>query len=176
MLVPCQASAHFTRLFHLGWGQCGHGLSSRTRESCDTHVIHSLLFFFDTLKRDATELFNGTLKLRCSSTPFSNRFPTWSVTHHLSSSPVVGHGPGFRTRFPDQDPVDQRPAKHFRITGKSSAHKCSLEVLGELPTPKRWKRLIPPGAGQPRDEVGCAAQPFFAQGVGRLRVDLSLQD
>ena len=64
------------------------------------------------------------------STTFSERFPTWSVTHHSSSSPVVGPGPGLWIHFPDGDPVEQRPAKRFRITGKSSAYKRYLEVLG----------------------------------------------
>ena len=58
-------------------------------------------------------------------------FPTWSVTHHASSSPVVGGpGPSFLIHFPDQDPVDQRPAKRFRITGKSSAHKRPSDGKG----------------------------------------------
>ena len=39
------------------------------------------------------------------STPFSERFPTWSVTHHSSSTPVVGPGPGFWIHFPDRDRV-----------------------------------------------------------------------
>ena len=41
--VPCQPSAHYTRLLHVGWGQCGHDLSSRP-------LIHSLMFFWCTLK------------------------------------------------------------------------------------------------------------------------------
>ena len=34
---------------------------------------------------------------------------------------VVGSGPGFSFHFPDRDPVMERSAKRFRITGKSSA-------------------------------------------------------
>ena len=64
--VPGQPSAHFTRLLHLGWGQCGHGLSSGPRESCDMHVLHLLLMFFGCPDGAATELCNGTLKLRFS--------------------------------------------------------------------------------------------------------------
>ena len=37
-VVPFQPGAHVTRLLHLGWGQCGHGLSSGPRESCDIQV------------------------------------------------------------------------------------------------------------------------------------------
>ena len=107
------------------------------------HVIHSLLGFFGYPDGAATELESVTLKLRYSSTPFSKQFPTWSVTHHSSSSPVVGPSPGFRIHVPDHDPVDQRLGKRFRITCKSSAYKRSLEVHWELPTPKRWKKVDP---------------------------------
>ena len=40
--IPCQPSAHCTRLLHVGWGQCGHGLSSRPSESCDIQVLQPL--------------------------------------------------------------------------------------------------------------------------------------
>ena len=74
--------------------------------------------------------FNGTLKLRYSSTPFSS---------------VVGSGPGPSVHFPDRDPVMERPAKRFRITGESSAVSRAHDSFGDLPTPKRWKRLVPQG-------------------------------
>ena len=66
----------------------------------------------------------------------------------------------------DHDPVIRRPAKRFRITGKSSAHKREPISGDGLPTPKRWKRLVPQGTGAsgieelvppflfPRTEVG----------------------
>ena len=68
--IPCQPSAHYARLSHLGWGRYGHGLSSRPRESCDHQFLTPLLDFFGYPDGAATELFNGTLKLRYSSTPF----------------------------------------------------------------------------------------------------------
>ena len=79
---------------------------------------------------------------------------------------MVGATRDFPIRFPDHDPVEQRPAKRLRITGKCSAHKCSLEVVGELPTPKRWNRLIPPRSGQQRDEVGVPLNVLPRMGVG----------
>ncbi len=72
--IPCQPSAHYTRLLHVGWEQCGHGLSSRPRESCDLQFLTPLLDFFGYPDGAATELFNGTLKLRYSSTPFPRNF------------------------------------------------------------------------------------------------------
>ena len=46
-----------------GWGQCGHGLSSRPRESCDLSILTPLLDFFGYPDGAATDLFYGTSKL-----------------------------------------------------------------------------------------------------------------
>ena len=45
--IPCQPGAHHTRLLHVGWGQCGHGLTSRRRESCEMPVIQAMFDFFN---------------------------------------------------------------------------------------------------------------------------------
>ena len=102
-----------------------------------------LLKFFGYPDGVVTELFAGTLKLRYSSTPFSMRFPSWTVSPH-PVIPVPFSGPGSSVHFPDHDPM---AAKRFRITGKSSVHKRELCSGDGLPTPKRWKRLVPPGTG-----------------------------
>ena len=95
--IPCQPSAHYARLSHSGWERYGHGLSSRPRESCDLQILAPLLDFFGYPDGAATELFNGTLKLRYSSTPFSKKFPCWSVSNLPGYLPVVG--PGFDPVF-----------------------------------------------------------------------------
>ena len=119
--IPCQPSAHYARLSHLGWERYGHGLSSRPRESCDHQFLTLLLDFFGYPDGAATEFFYGTLKLRYSSTPFSKKCPSLPVSDLSGHSPVVGPGPGPSVHFPDHDPVFERPAKRLRITGKSSA-------------------------------------------------------
>ena len=144
--IPCQPSAHYARLSHLGWGRYGHGLSSRPRESCDLQYLTPLLNFFGYPDGAATDLFTGTLKLRYSSIPFS--------------------GPGPRVHFPDSDPVFERPAKRFRITGKSSAVRRELFSGDGLPTPKRWKRLVPQGTGMLRIEDSLPPFLFPRTGVG----------
>ena len=111
------------------------------------------------------ELFNGTLKLRYSSTPFSKKFPSWSVPTH----PVVlvgVPGSGSRLHFPDHDPVLERPAKRLRITGKSSALRREPVSGDGLPTPKRWKRLVPQGTGILRIEDSVPSFIFPRTGVG----------
>ena len=144
---PCQPGAHYARLSHLGWGRYGHGLSSRPRESCDHQFLTPLLNFFGYPDGAATELFNGPLKLRYSSTPFSKKFPSWSVSDLSGYLPVVGPVPGPSVHFPDHDPLLERPAKRLRITGKSSALRGELFSGDGLPTPKRLKRLVPQGTG-----------------------------
>ena len=68
--------------------------------------------------------------------------------------------------FPDHDPVVQRPAKRFRITGKSSAQKREPFSGDGLPTPKRWKGLVPQGTGLLRIEDGVPPFLFPRTGVG----------
>ena len=163
--IPGQPGAHHARLLHLGWGRYGHGLTSRPRESCDHQFLTPLLKFFGYPDGAVTELFAGTLKLRYSSTPFSMRFPSWTVSPH-PVVPVPFSGPGSSVHFPDHDPMVQRPAKRFRITGKSSVHKRELCSGDGLPTPKRWKRLVPPGTGLLRIEDDVPPFLFPRTGVG----------
>ena len=109
-------------MWHVGWCHCGHGVSSRPRESCDLSLLTPLLDFFGHPDGAATGLFSGTLKLRYSSSPFSGKFPSWPVPDLSSRTSVVGSGLGFSFHFPDRDPVMELSAKRFRITGKSSAN------------------------------------------------------
>ena len=118
-------------------GRYGHGLTSRPRESCDHQFLTPLLKFFGYTDGAVTELFAGTLKLRYSSTPFSMRFPSWTVSPH-PVIPVPFSGPGSSVHLPDHDPVVQRPAKRFRITGKSSVHKRELSSGDGLPVSTSW--------------------------------------
>ena len=158
--------AHHARLSHLGWGRYGHGLSSRPRESYDHQFLTPLLNFFGYPDGATTELFNGTLKLCYSSTPFSKKFPSWPVPDLSGHYPVVGSGPGSSFHYPDHDPVVERPAKRFRITGKRSALRREQGSGDGLPTPKRWKRLVPQGAGASGIEGLVPPFLFPRTGVG----------
>ena len=144
--IPCQPSAHYARLSHLGWGRYGHGLSSRPRESCDHQFLTPLLNFFGYPDGAVTKLFNGTCK-----TPLflHSLFKEISVMVGIYSPGLftggVGPGPGLSVHFPDHDPVLERPAKRFRITGKSSALRRE-PVSGEgLPTPKTMEKVSTSG-------------------------------
>ena len=83
--LPCQVGTHLSRLRHLGWNQCSHGLTSRPLESCHHRCLSAICGVLGYPKGSAAELLDGALKLRCCATPFSSRFPTWSL-------PPVGNG------------------------------------------------------------------------------------
>ena len=49
--LPCSLGSHMSRLRHLGWNQCSHGLSSRPLESCHHHnALKLFVGFWDILK------------------------------------------------------------------------------------------------------------------------------
>ena len=108
------------------------------------------------------------LKLRYSSTPFSKKFPSMAGF----SSPLDV----FRWLVPVLDPgfifqimilMLERPAKRFRITGKRSALRRERGSGEGLPTPKRWKRLVPQGTGAYGDRgIVCLPFLFPRTGVG----------
>ena len=79
---------------------------------------------------------------------------------------MVGPGPGPSVHFADHDPVLERPAKRLRITGKSSALRREPFSGDGLPTPKRWKRLVPKGTGSMRIEGGVPPFLFPRTGFG----------
>ena len=155
------------RLVHVGWTQCGHGLSSRHRESCDILLMHPLLSFFLVFPDGAaSELYHGRLKLRFISTPFSRRTPTWPLTSSTSGRHVDEPGglPGFYVSVSDSNAL--RPVKRYRITMKSTAVKRARSADGTLPTPKRWKRLNPAGFEVRGREDGISPTLFPRLGVG----------
>ena len=79
---------------------------------------------------------------------------------------MVGPGPGLSVHFPDHDPVLERPAKRFRITGKRSALRREPVSGDGLPTPKRWRRLVPQGTGVSGIEENVPPFLFPRTGVG----------
>ena len=62
--VPCSIGANHCRLRHIGWEKCGHGLTSRPRESASELFLDELLSLFRYPSRSGRALLNGTLPLR----------------------------------------------------------------------------------------------------------------
>ena len=62
--VPCDIGANHCRLRHIGWERCGHGLTSRPRESSSVDFLDKLLVLFGYPERSAASLLAGDLPLR----------------------------------------------------------------------------------------------------------------
>ena len=148
-LIPCWRSVHFTRLTHLGWTVWAwHAFQAAGKLWDASHPGTSGLLWlswwgcFEAFQRHCEgSLFQYTLCL---------------AFHLLASSrlsPEVGTNTVSRIHLLDHDPSLSRPVKRLRICGKVSACKLSSDCVLVLPTPERWKRLIPPGSGERRDEV-----------------------
>ena len=84
---------------------CGHGLTSRPRESASELFLNELLGLFRYLPKSGRALFGGTLPLRYCAVRFAKSTPTWRL-------PVSGH-------------VDRLFAAHSDAAGD-----CGGEVLG----------------------------------------------
>ena len=78
--LPCDVGADHCRLRHLGWEKCGHGLTSRPRESASEVFLNELLVFFRYPPRSAATLLGGTLppSVLCGEVCLQD--------HHLASS------------------------------------------------------------------------------------------
>ena len=67
--LPCSLGSHMSRLRHLGWSQCSHGLSSRPLESCHHLCLKAVCGVLRYPKGSA-----GTMKLRHCTEVFTMRF------------------------------------------------------------------------------------------------------
>ena len=91
--VPCDIGANHCRLRHIGWERCGHGLTSRPRESASEDFLNRLLVLFGYPCGSAAALLAGVLPLRYCSARFACQFPTWRLRGHvceLVTDGVVG--------------------------------------------------------------------------------------
>ena len=144
--VPCSIGANHCRLRHVGWEKCGHGLTSRPRESSSELFLNEILGLFCYPPGSWRALLSGTLLLRYCAARFASRTPTWRlpVSGHVArlvaaGSRVVqeavadgacrerhwvsGSGPG---------------RKRIRLNRKLPAHLAGLVVQSR---PRVWKRL-----------------------------------
>ena len=74
--VPCSIGANHCRLRHIGWEMCGHGLTSRPRESASELFLNELLTLFRYPPRSGLALLNGTLLLRYCAAKQTNKQTT----------------------------------------------------------------------------------------------------
>ena len=82
--MPCSIGANHCRLRHILWEKCGHGLTSRPRESASELFLVGLLGLFLHPPGSGRALLAGTLPLRYCAARFADRTPTRRL-------PVFGH-------------------------------------------------------------------------------------
>ena len=151
-----------SRLRHLGWNQCSHGLSSRPLESCHHQCLQALCGVLGYLKGSALDLLDGTLKLRHCTEVFTMRFPPWSLRR-------VGHGGVKRHlvatgHLPD---ASSTMGKRVRLTRKTRPGVVSHDIPDPgHSTPRGRKRLRSPSSEEEGSEWACLAIFFLALGLG----------
>ena len=77
--IPCVVGGHMSRLRHLGWLQCSHGLTSRPLESYHHACLRAMCDLLGYPCGAAAELLDGTLKLRYCTSTFSTKLSPWSI-------------------------------------------------------------------------------------------------
>ena len=130
---------------HIGWEKCGHGLTSRPRESASELFLDELLSLFRYPARSGHALLNGTLPLRYCAVRFAHSTPTWRlpvsgqvsrlVAYPDSAGECSGEGAALRVPLVSKSGPDQ---KRFRLNRKTPAHLVGMSVHSR---PRVWKRL-----------------------------------
>ena len=93
--VPCRIGANHCRLRHLGWEECGHGLTSRPLETSHPGFLDSLLVVFGYPEGSGGLLLSGDLPLRFCSNNFALRRPSWSLPASGGIQALLSdYGPG----------------------------------------------------------------------------------
>ena len=144
--VTCSIGANHCRLRHIGWEKCGHGLTSRPRESASLHFLDELLALFRYPSGSGRALLAGTLPLRYCSTRFACMTPSWRLPVHGSVDNLVAaySDAGHRAAF---DEVDRDVSwvsgsgsgrKRIRLNRKTLAHLAGYMSHSR---PRVWKRL-----------------------------------
>ena len=140
--VLCSIGAHHCRLRHVGWEKCGHGLTSRPRESASELFLDELLGLFRYPPGSGRALLAGTLLLRyCAGKPlfggcrFLDRLLGWLLLalmlfRRCLLMVLVGEVHWVGGSGPEW--------KRIRLNRKPPAHLAGLVVQSR---PRVWKRL-----------------------------------
>ena len=140
--VPCSIGANHCRLRHIGWERCGHGLTSRPRETSDVRFLDELLCLFRYPSKSWRVLLNGTLPLRYCAARFACSTPTWRLPVSgfvdrmvASHSGAGGCGGEVARVHPGRGSGSSRKR---RLNRKTPAH---LAGFFSHSRPRVWKRL-----------------------------------
>ena len=141
---PCSIGANHCKLRHIGWEQCGHGLTSSPRESASEPFLNELLGLFRYPAGSGRALLSGTLPLRYCAARFACSTPTWrlAVSGHVDRL-IAAHSDAAGDcgcEVVRVHPVSgSRPVrKRFRLNRKTPAHLAGLLTHSRS---RVWKRL-----------------------------------
>ena len=144
--LPCSFGANHRRLRHVGWERCGHGLTSRPRETASERFLNELLGLFRYLPGSGRALFAGTLPLRYCAARVACKTPTWRfpvpgcvvdlVTACVGAVQEVVANGGCREVFWVRSSGPGR--KRIRLNRKTTAHHAGFAVQSR---PRVKKRL-----------------------------------
>ena len=141
--ILCDIGANHCRLRHIGWEKCGHGLTSRPRETAAGDFLNELLVLFRYPPRSAAALLGGTL--RDCTVKFAGKVPTWRL-------PVDGHVLGLVTA-------------RGGVDAGWSEHGAVLAVLGAVgDAGVNWRRRKKSPTKQKNSSTPCWAWHFGDSG------------
>ena len=123
--MPCHIGANHCRLRHLGWEKCGHGLTSRPRETSHPGFLDSLLAVFGYPVGSGGLLLSGELPLRFCSGNFALRRPCWGLPDSGGVQALLSEG------GPDLSIVELPAAE-----GRAHSVGCWTKGAGGT-----WKRI-----------------------------------
>ena len=144
--VPCSVGANHCSLRHIGWEKCGHGLTSRPRESASVPFLNELLGLFRYPAGSGCASLAGTLPLRYCAARFTHLTPSWRLPVPGSVVYLVAAHTGARHRA-SVDEVGQgvhwvsgsgSGRKRIRLNRKTPAHLAGYMIHSR---PRVWKRL-----------------------------------
>ena len=163
--VPCDIGANHCRLRHIGWERCGHGLTSRPRESSSEDFLNRLLVLFGYPDGSAAALLAGVLPfgivlpgllVSCPLGGFLTgvMFVSW-LLRSVDGARVLGNDGVGRDLFPHSvgragGSFENRVLggfKRIRLNRKTPAHLARFGNIESLQSrSKVWKRLRVSGA------------------------------
>ena len=144
--MPCSVGANHCRLRHIGWRKCGHGLTSRPRESASEPFLNELLGVFRYPPGSGRALLAGPLPLRYCAARFACGTTTWwlpvpgCVVDLVSASvgavrEAIADGGCREVLWVSSSGLGR---KRIRLNRKNPAHLAGFVVQSR---PRVWKRL-----------------------------------
>ena len=169
--LPCGIGAHHCRLRHLGWEKCGHGLTSRPRETSDPGFLDSILGVFGYPAVSGRVLLDGCLPLRYYNGSFALRKPTWKLPERGEvCSLVAASSPSDGQQCSGQGECWTRGAggawKRVRLTKKTASSLVRRHGEIHALNGKRWKRLHVSEEGLGSGDGSSKRGRFLLQGQG----------